>query len=57
MASKEKKSFALRLDAEMMDVIERWANDEYRSTNGQIEWMLAHMIKSYDRENRTTLKL
>ncbi len=48
---KEKKSFALRLDSEIMEVIEKWAQDEYRSTNGQIEWMLSHMIKSYNRES------
>lgn len=41
----EKKSFALRLDVDMMRKIERWAEEEYRSTNSQIEWMLAYMIR------------
>lgn len=41
----EKKSFALRLDADMMRKIESWAEEEYRSTNSQIEWMLAYMIR------------
>jgi len=36
----EKKSFALRIDAETMKAIEKWAADEFRSVNGQIEWML-----------------
>ncbi|WP_345950753.1 MULTISPECIES: Arc family DNA binding domain-containing protein [unclassified Mucilaginibacter] len=36
----EKKSFALRIDAETMKAIERWATDEFRSVNGQIEWIL-----------------
>jgi hypothetical protein len=36
----EKKSFALRIDSETMKAIEKWAADEFRSINGQIEWML-----------------
>jgi len=36
----EKKSFALRIDSETMKAIEKWAADEFRSVNGQIEWML-----------------
>jgi hypothetical protein len=36
----EKKAFALRINPEMMKAIERWAEDEFRSVNGQIEWML-----------------
>jgi hypothetical protein len=41
----EKKSFALRIDAEMMKAIEKWAADEFRSVNGQIEWILHHSLK------------
>ncbi len=40
MAESEKKPFALRLSKEMMEAIEKWAADEFRSTNGQIEWIL-----------------
>jgi hypothetical protein len=36
----EKKSFALRIDSETMKAIEKWAADEFRSINGQIEWIL-----------------
>ena len=36
----EKKPFALRMDSETMKSIEKWAADEFRSTNGQIEWIL-----------------
>ena len=41
MAKKEKitKNFALRLDTETMDAIEKWAADEFRSVNGQIQWI------------------
>ncbi|MDR1624421.1 MAG: Arc family DNA-binding protein [Tannerellaceae bacterium] len=42
MAKKENttKSFILRMDAEMMEAIEAWAADEFRSTNGQIQYIL-----------------
>ena len=42
MAKKENatKNFVLRIDAEMMDAIETWAADEFRSTNGQIQYIL-----------------
>lgn len=40
-----KKSFALRVDAEVYEAIERWAADEFRSTNGQIEWILSDALK------------
>jgi len=41
----EKKSFALRIDSETMKAIEKWAADEFRSVNGQIEWMLHNSLK------------
>ena len=41
----EKKSFALRIDSETMKAIEKWAADEFRSVNGQIEWMLSNSLK------------
>lgn len=45
----EKKSFALRVDADIMKAIEKWAADEFRSVNGQIEWMLNKCLKDADR--------
>jgi len=45
----KKKAFALRVDEEMMKAIERWANDEFRSVNGQIEWMLDQQLKAAKR--------
>lgn len=35
-----KKSFALRVDAEVYEAIEKWAADEFRSTNGQLQWII-----------------
>jgi len=45
----EKKPFALRIDSETMKAIEKWAADEFRSVNGQIEWMLNNSLKDAKR--------
>ena len=45
----EKKSFALRIDAATMKSIEKWAADEFRSVNGQIEWILHRALKEAGR--------
>jgi len=44
-----KKAFALRVDEKMFKAIEKWAADEFRSTNGQIEWMLNKSLKEAKR--------
>lgn len=40
-----KKKFVLRIDEEVYDALEKWAADEFRSANGQIEWILVHQLK------------
>ncbi|MCG8700104.1 MAG: DNA-binding protein [Bacteroidales bacterium] len=45
----EKKSFALRIDIELMKAVEKWAADEFRSTNGQLEWMINKCLKEAGR--------
>ena len=47
MAKKESsiKSFVLRVDTETMDAIEKWAADEFRSTNGQLQWIIGRLKK------------
>ncbi|WMI69757.1 Arc family DNA-binding protein [Mangrovimonas sp. YM274] len=45
----KKKAFALRINEEMLKAIEKWASDEFRSTNGQIEWMLMQSLKNQNR--------
>jgi hypothetical protein len=50
----EKKSFALRIDSETMKSIEKWAADEFRSVNGQIEWMLNKSLKEAKRNKLKT---
>lgn len=45
----KKKAFALRIDEAMLKAVEKWAADEFRSTNGQIEWMLMQSLKDQNR--------
>ena len=49
----KKKAFALRVNEEMLKAIEKWASDEFRSTNGQIEWMLMKYLKEHNRQPKT----
>lgn len=44
-----KKSFVLRIDTEMYKALEKWASDEFRSVNGQIEWILSQKLKEVGR--------
>lgn len=41
----DKKKFVLRIDQQTMDAVEKWAADEFRSVNGQLEWMITYMLK------------
>ncbi len=45
----KKKVFALRLSPEMMEALEKWAADDFRSINGQIEWILHDALKKAGR--------
>lgn len=46
----KKKAFALRMDEKMLAAIEKWAADEFRSTNGQIEYLLNEALKKAGRK-------
>ncbi len=41
----EKKPFLLRVDRELLESVQRWANDDLRSLNGQIEFLLRDALK------------
>jgi hypothetical protein len=45
----KKKAFVLRIDPVKMEALEKWAADEFRSTNGQIEWILDQALKKSGR--------
>lgn len=39
------KSFILRVDSDTMDALEKWADDEFRSINGLLQWIIADALK------------
>ena len=43
------KNFVLRIDNEMMEAIEKWAAQEFRSANGQIEWIIDKALRDAKR--------
>lgn len=43
------KGFLLRIDAETMEAVERWAADEFRSVNGQLQWIINDALKRHKR--------
>lgn len=45
----EKKPFVLRIDPEKLKALEKWGADEFRSTNGQIEYILDQALKKSGR--------
>lgn len=51
MSKKENttKSFVLRVDADTMNAIEAWAADEFRSTNGQLQWIINEALRKSGR--------
>ncbi len=49
---KGKKRFLLRIDPELYEILERWATDEFRSVNAQIEFLLKDAVRRAGREKR-----
>lgn len=45
----KKKPFALRIDEAKLAAVEKWAADEFRSTNGQLEWIVEQALKNSGR--------
>jgi len=53
MAEKEdKKAFVLRVSQSTMRELEKWASDEFRSVNGQIEYLLQKALKEAGRHKK-----
>ena len=46
--STNNKTFLLRVDSETMEAVEKWAADEFRSVNGQLQWIIAEALKKSD---------
>jgi hypothetical protein len=45
----KKKSFVLRIDPDVYDAMEKWAAQEFRSVNGQIEWIIDKALRDAKR--------
>ena len=46
------KTFLLRVDPETMEAVEKWAADEFRSVNGQLQWIIAEALKKSGRKKK-----
>ena len=46
------RTFLLRVDADTMEAVERWAADEFRSVNGQLQWIIAEVLKKSGRRKK-----
>ena len=44
------ESFVLRVDAETMAALKKWAADEFRSVNGQLQWIIAEALRKGGRK-------
>ena len=49
MKEKDTKNFILRIDAGTMSALEQWAADEFRSTNGQLQWIITEALRKAKR--------
>jgi hypothetical protein len=45
----KKKTFVLRISPEIMEAVEKWAADDFRSINGQLEWIIHTALKNAKR--------
>lgn len=45
----KKKTFVLRIDPDIMQAVEKWSADEFRSINGQIEWIINNALRQAKR--------
>ena len=52
MAKEGTKSFVLRIDAQTLEAVERWAADEFRSTNGQLQGIIDDALMRAGRKKK-----
>ena len=50
----ERKPFLLRIDRDVLQAVQRWADDDLRSLNGQIEFLLRRVLKEAGRETQNS---
>lgn len=54
MSKEQSKSFVLRIDAQTLEAVEKWAEDEFRSTNGQLQWIISEALRKSGRMKKKT---
>ena len=54
MADKQKKQVPLRLSAQLYDALAAWAEDDFRSVNGQIEYLLTECVRQRRKSGKRT---
>jgi hypothetical protein len=52
----DRKPFLLRIDARVLDAVQRWADDDLRSLNGQIEFLLRRALAESGRSRELTAR-
>lgn len=48
----KKKAFVIRINPDILENLQKWAEDEFRSTNGHIEWILDQALKKSGRSKK-----
>ena len=56
MPKEQNKSVVLRIDAQTMEAVEKWAEDEFRSTNGQLQWIISEALRRSGRLKKSKTK-
>ena len=56
MKKKTIKSFVLRVDSDTMDAIEKWAEDEFRSINGQLQYIISEALRKNGRLKKRSVE-
>ena len=51
-----KKTFVLRMDEDVFKALDKWSADDFRSVNGQIEWIINQQLKANGRLKETKEK-
>ncbi len=52
----KRKPFVLRIDPDTLEAVEKWAADEFRSTNGQLEWIIHEALRKAGRDRKSRKK-
>lgn len=56
MPKQQNKGFLLRLDPATMELVEKWAAQEFRSVNGQLQWIIAESLRRHGKTPKSTDK-